>query len=104
MLRLARLVECVPDPGSRFPQYFSAGVAVVLRDGRILSHHEPVNRGAGDRALPNREIVAKFEGNAVPILGGAGADALAGRVLGLEELDGRRFADGLSPARLGLAA
>ena len=104
VLRLARLVDCVPDPRSRFPQYFSAGVAVVLRDGRMLSHHEAVNRGAGDRALSDREIVAKFEGNAVPILGSAGADALAGRVLRLEELDGRRFAGGLSPARLGLAA
>lgn len=61
---LAARVICRADPQSSFPKYFSGGVTVVLKDGRTLHRHVPVNKGAGDRALPAGDIIAKFLANA----------------------------------------
>lgn len=59
----ARTVHA-PDEQSAFPEYFSGGVAITLRDGRTLAHHERVNRGAGARALTRDEVLRKFLDNA----------------------------------------
>lgn len=63
-LRLAGKVECRVDPESAFPRYFSGGVTVTTSDGRVLSRHVKVNKGAGDRALSADDIAAKFLANA----------------------------------------
>jgi 2-methylcitrate dehydratase PrpD len=47
-----------------FPKAYSGAVKIRTRDGRELSHFEPVNRGAADRPLSNGEIIAKFRENA----------------------------------------
>ncbi len=65
---LAVKVICLPDPQSRFPTYFSGGVTVILRDGRELRHHIPVNKGAGARALCAADVEAKFLANAALLL------------------------------------
>jgi 2-methylcitrate dehydratase PrpD len=70
---LAARVVCRADPQSLFPKYFSGGVTVVLRDGRTLQQHVPVNKGAGDRALTPQDIAAKFLANASLTLGGGRA-------------------------------
>jgi len=62
--RLARKVECRVDPDSAFPRYFSGGVTVTLSDGRVLTRHVRVNKGAGERALTADDIAAKFLANA----------------------------------------
>lgn len=61
---LARKVECRADPESGFPRYFSGGVTVTLKNGRVLSRHVKVNKGAGERALSAQDIAAKFLSNA----------------------------------------
>jgi 2-methylcitrate dehydratase PrpD len=66
---LAARVTCRIDPQSSFPKYFSGGVTVVLKDGRTLHRHVPVNKGAGERALPPEDIIAKFHANAALTLG-----------------------------------
>lgn len=66
---LAARVICRADPQSSFPKYFSGGVTVVLKDGRTLKHHVPVNKGAGDLMLTAEEIAAKFLANATLTLG-----------------------------------
>ena len=35
-----------------------------LHDGRILEHHEPINRGCAERPLAEAEVLAKFWRNA----------------------------------------
>lgn len=66
---LAAKVVCRVDPETRFPTYYSGGVTVVLRDGRELRHHVPVNKGAGARALRAEDIQTKFLDNATLRLG-----------------------------------
>jgi 2-methylcitrate dehydratase PrpD len=61
---LAARVVCQIDPDSRFPEYFSGGVTVLLKDGRRLHRHVPINKGAGERALSATDIAAKFLANA----------------------------------------
>ena len=65
VLALAQRVRCVVDPDARYPKYFSGGVEITLRDGRRFRHHEPINRGAGERALSAAEIEHKFFDNAL---------------------------------------
>ena len=95
VLALAARVTCRPDPDSLFPRYFSAGVEVETRSGARFRHHEPVNRGAGDRALSNAEIVEKFRANAVPALGETRAEAAAAHVLDMERHGGRALMQAL---------
>ena len=61
---LATKVSCRADPDTRFPTFYSGGVTVVLKDGRELHHHVPINKGAGPRALSAADIQAKFLANA----------------------------------------
>ena len=101
VLALAARVGCRPDPDSLFPQYFSAGIEVETRSGARFRHHEPVNRGAGDRALANAEILEKFHANAAPALGGARAESMAAHVLDMERLSGKELMRELTPASEG---
>lgn len=59
-LDLAARVTCEVDPDSAFPTYFSGGVKLFLRDGRVLFRHVRVNSGAGERALGEPGVIAKF--------------------------------------------
>jgi 2-methylcitrate dehydratase PrpD len=60
LLDLAAKVTCKADPGTAFPTYFSGGVAVTLKDGRVLSRHVRVNSGAGERMLDVDGVSGKF--------------------------------------------
>ena len=92
ILALAAKVECIADPDAAYPQYFSGGIEIHLRDGRKLRHHEKVNRGAGDRALSTAEIERKYFANAALAVGKARADAICGAVLGMEQDTAAEFA------------
>jgi 2-methylcitrate dehydratase PrpD len=61
---LAERVRCSVDPNSAFPTYFSGGVRVMLKDSREVFRHVRVNSGAGERALTQDEVVAKFMASA----------------------------------------
>ena len=92
ILELAAKVECEPDADALYPQYFSGGVEIRLRDGRTLRHHEKVNRGAGDRALSASDIEAKYFDNASLAVNKARAHQICEAVLGLENRSARDFA------------
>lgn len=85
ILKLAAKVECVADPDALYPQYFSGGVEIHMRDGRRLRHHEQVNRGAGDRALSAADIERKYFDNATMAISRTKAEQIAEAVLGLEK-------------------
>jgi len=82
-----------------FPKAYSGAVKIRTRDGRELSHFEPVNRGAADRPLTNTEIIAKYRENAT--FGAAlwaGPDRVAAMEASLLALDDTpRAADALAP-------
>ncbi|WP_326538920.1 MmgE/PrpD family protein [Pseudorhodoferax sp.] len=83
-LRIAALVECQSDPDADFPRYFGGEVIVELADGRVLRHHEPINRGAAGRPISNADIVAKYHDNAARAVDRAQADRILEAVLGIE--------------------
>jgi 2-methylcitrate dehydratase PrpD len=61
---LAAKAICKVDEQTQFPTYFSGGVTVVLKNGREVHTHVPVNKGAGSRALSAADIQEKFVANA----------------------------------------
>ena len=96
ILALADRVECAVDPKSAFPRFFSGGVVVTTKDGADFMHHEPVNRGAGERALSAAEIEAKFLDNAALAVARPRAGAIRDLVLALDYHDARAVAEGLA--------
>ena len=96
ILALARKVKCEADPDSGFPKYYSGGVVVITRDGRELRHYEPVNRGAGDRALSADEVADKFMDNARMATTAARARELRDLVLAIDHHPSREIARALA--------
>lgn len=76
ILSLAAKAECIKEPDSQFPKYFSGAVSVTLADGRTLRAHVPMNLGSGARVLSLAEIVEKFRGNAAMRLADDRVDAV----------------------------
>lgn len=91
ILDLASRVSYAADPDATYPKYFSGGVVIKTRDGKTLRHHEPVNRGAGDRALTGDEITQKFRDNAAMALPPRRIDDVRDAILGIEFLSAREF-------------
>ena len=81
---LAARCNCVADPDSLFPEYFSGGVALRLADGRRLERHVPINSGAGARRMTLDETSAKFFLNARLALDEGRAAAIRAATLDLE--------------------
>lgn len=81
---LATRVKCSIDPASAFPEFFSGGVRIVLKDGRELFRHVRVNSGAGERALDTEAVAAKFMASASLAVDEARAASVRDMVLDLE--------------------
>ncbi|MFY0634268.1 MAG: MmgE/PrpD family protein [Vannielia sp.] len=81
---LAARCTCHADPQSRFPEFFSGGVEVVLESGERLKAHVPVNSGAGERMLSLAEAKDKFVANAGLALSAERAEAVADAVAKLD--------------------
>ena len=92
LLALSAKVHCAADPDTAFPAYFSGGVRVTLRDGRVLSRHVRVNSGAGERALDEAGISAKFRSNAAMTIASAQAERIREMILALDRHDARAIA------------
>jgi 2-methylcitrate dehydratase PrpD len=88
---LAARVKCCADPDTAFPEYFSGGVEVTLQDGRVLMRHVRVNSGAGERAMDEAAVVAKFIASASLAVPEAQALRVAEAVLGLERVSAREL-------------
>lgn len=91
ILQLAAKVECVADPDAAYPQYFSGGIEIRMRDGRTFRHHDKVNRGAGDRALSAADIEKKYFDNALMAMSKGKADEICEAVLGIEKRPAAEF-------------
>jgi 2-methylcitrate dehydratase PrpD len=86
---LARRVKCFADPDSAFPEFFSGGLEVTLCDGRVLSRHVRVNSGAGERAMTEAAVVAKFMASASLAVSSSAAEHIAKAVLNMENTSAR---------------
>lgn len=85
-LALAARARCVVDPDSAFPTYFSGGVRLTLRDGQQLFRHVRVNSGAGERALDEAGVSAKFMASACMTVEPEQAARIRDAVLDLETI------------------
>ncbi len=104
VLALCERTDCVTDPETAFPAYFSGGVELDLADGRRLSRHVRVNSGAGDRALSVDEASDKFTAAAGMALSPDHAQRARDAILSIDTMrprvDGRlRSSDRAHPAR-----
>ena len=84
VLDLARRVECVPDPAADYPHTFPGRMRTVLRDGRVLEHAEPFNRGSAERPLSDDDVGAKFRRNAARALPADQVERLAAAVAAVD--------------------
>ena len=92
VLQLAAKADCAADPDAQYPQYFSGGVEIQMRNGRTFRHHETVNRGAGERALSAADIERKYFDNALMAVSRTKAEAICEAVLSLEKRPAAEFA------------
>ena len=76
ILALADRITFRHDPESRYPDYYSGGVIVTTKDGRTLTHREPINRGADERRLDTATVRDKFNANATLRISQSHADEL----------------------------
>lgn len=63
VLTLAQRVDCAHDERSRYPDAFSGGVALTLKDGTRLEHFLTINRGAEGQLLSADQVREKFLAN-----------------------------------------
>ena len=96
ILDLAAKVECEVDSDADFPRVYPGGLIVTTADGGDYAHHEPVNRGAAERALSGDEIVEKFNANAERAVSTAKAREISDLVLDIDNHDARKLAETLS--------
>ncbi len=94
-LEVAGKVQYEIDPESAFPKYYSGEVIVTLKDGRVLSHREHINRGASDRPLSADDIVAKYLENARMAVSDARARSVLEAVLSLDDTPAADFSRAL---------
>lgn len=95
ILALAQRVTYDTDPDSAYPEYFSGGAQITLKNGQSFKHVDRINRGAGERALTGDEIAAKFIENAELVTTPARARELRDIVLDIENTGARRLAQSL---------
>lgn len=87
VLAVARRVECVRDPESRYPQFFDGRVRLFLRSGDIWEEAQPINRGHPQLPLTTAEVEEKFRTNAEPVLGRARTRAVTRWVLSMADAE-----------------
>ena len=87
VLMLAQRISCAHDERSRYPDAFSGGLKLRLRDGTELAHFEPINRGAEGQLLSIEQVREKFLENCALTIPAAAAQQLWSTILGLDEMD-----------------
>jgi 2-methylcitrate dehydratase PrpD len=92
ILALADKVTAAVDLQSGYPAILSGGVVIKMKDGREFSHHEAVNRGAGNRSLSSKDIEDKFFINAKIAVSDEQARKIRDAVRDLDSLSARDFA------------
>ena len=87
VLMLAQRVSCNHDERSRYPDAFSGGLKLCLRDGTELEHFESINRGAEGQLLSIEQVQEKFLENCALTIPDAAAQQLWSAILGLDEMN-----------------
>jgi len=87
VLMLAQRVSCAHDERSRYPDAFSGGLKLRLRDGTELEHFESINRGAEGQLLSIEQVQEKFLENCALTIPAAAAKQLWSAILGLDEMN-----------------
>jgi len=95
LLDLAAKVRCKADPETAFPTYFSGGVTVTLKDGRVLARHVRVNSGAGERMLDVDGVSGKYRACAAMTTPSERAERVRALTLALERSSARELGDAL---------
>jgi 2-methylcitrate dehydratase PrpD len=85
ILDIADKIEYSVDATAPTSRQFKGWVIVHTKDGRVLEHVEPFNRGSPENPLSQGDVVHKFEGNAALALLGARVGDLLGIVMDLEK-------------------
>ncbi|WIM12861.1 MmgE/PrpD family protein [Enhydrobacter sp.] len=93
VLSLCERTDCVGDPETAFPAYFSGGVEVELGDGRRLRRHVRVNSGAGERTLTVDEAAGKFAAAAGMVLSADHASRARDAILAIDAGRVRQLAE-----------
>ena len=96
ILALAARVTYDADPDSAYPEYFSGGALITLKNGKTHRHVDRINRGAGARALSGDDIAEKFLENAELVTPPARARDLRDTVLDIENLSARELAQAVA--------
>ena len=96
LLALSAKVRCTTDPDTAFPEYFSGGIKLTLRDGRTVSRHVKVNSGAGVRALDVDGVAMKFSACAELVFDDKKIERVRDVVLNLEDASARDLGSALS--------
>ena len=76
ILALTPRIHCVHDDRSQYPQTFSGGVSITMRDGSVYEHFDAVNRGAEGRLLSVDDVKTKFFQNCRLVLTEARTEAV----------------------------
>ncbi len=84
VLSLARRVLYREDSSNDYPRCFPGWMRVRLRDGRVLEHHEPINRGHAERPLSDDAVCDKFRRNAALAIPAHAAESLVEAVASIE--------------------
>ena len=87
VLILAQRVSCAHDERSRYPDAFSGGLKLRLKDGAELEHFESINRGAEGQLLSIEQVQEKFLENCALTIPEAEARQLWSAILGLDEMN-----------------
>ena len=86
VLSVAAKVKYREEPWPEFPKYFSGGVKLSLKDGRVLEHREKINYGHPDNPMKISEVRDKFFNNALPALPQAQLEEIAEMIMHLEKI------------------
>jgi 2-methylcitrate dehydratase PrpD len=84
VLALAQRVVYREDASNEYPRYFPGWMRVQLRDGRVLEHREPINRGHAERPLSEDAVRDKFRRNAALAITAPAAGVLVEAIASIE--------------------
>jgi uncharacterized protein YifE (UPF0438 family) len=87
VLDLCQRIDCAHDERSRYPEVFSGGVRITLKDGTVLEQFEQVNRGAEGQLLPAEQVRDKFMANCALSITAEAAESIWQCLMQLDELE-----------------
>jgi len=94
ILKVVDRVDYQIDPDSPYPATYPGKIEIRMTDGRMLTHHQPHNKGSRENPMTAAEIKEKFYSNATHKITRAQADAIYNCIRNLEDLKDSRILSG----------